>query len=176
MNNGNPALLEKLRNVTLFIMDVDGTLTDGSLYYSPEGHTFKRFHVRDGMGIVLLHRAGIRTAIITSENNAIVTTRAEKLGINHVITGSRNKLRSLQDLTASLHCSVKECSFIGDDVNDEAPVRLCGVSACPSDATPHIRSMVDYVCQARGGEGAVREFAELVLQAQGKMITLPDEW
>jgi 3-deoxy-D-manno-octulosonate 8-phosphate phosphatase (KDO 8-P phosphatase) len=167
---------EKLSIVKMLVLDVDGTLTDGSMYYSPEGEQLKRFFVRDGMGIVLLQRAGIETAILTTENTRIVAKRAEKLGIRHLVMGSRNKKRSMIELSESAGISFANMAYMGDDVNDEFGIRQAGVSACPSDATELIRSMVDIISNYPGGRGAVREFAEFILRAQDKSLSLPEEW
>jgi YrbI family 3-deoxy-D-manno-octulosonate 8-phosphate phosphatase len=172
----NVSLDEKLRLVEVLVMDVDGTLTDGAMYFGADGEVMKRFSTRDGMGITLLHRAGIRTAIITSENTPIVVARAAKLKIEHVILGSRNKKHSLTELAAKLGTDFVRIAYIGDDINDADPMKMCGVSACPSDATASIAAIADFKSTFAGGNGAVREFAEAILLAQGKAITLPEEW
>ncbi len=166
-------LRQKLSRIRVLIMDVDGTLTDGAMYYSAAGEMMKRFSTRDGMGISLLHRAGIRTAILTSEQSAIVSARAEKLQIAHVVLGSRNKTASLHLLAEQISCDLGEIAYIGDDVNDEGPMQLCGFTACPADAVACIQALADYRCVSNGGHGAVREVAEVILTTQGKPTTLP---
>lgn len=172
----NLSLDEKLRQVEVLVMDVDGTLTDGAMYYGADGEIMKRFSTRDGMGITLLHRAGIRTAIITSENTPIVVARAAKLKIAHVILGSRYKKRSILELAEKLGTDLERIAYIGDDINDADPMNMCGVSACPSDAIASIAAIADFKSTCTGGNGAVREFSEAILIAQGKPITLPEEW
>lgn len=172
----NLSLDEKLRQVEVLVMDVDGTLTDGAMYFGAEGEVMKRFSTRDGMGITLLHRAGIRTAIITSENTPIVVARAAKLKIDHVILGSRNKKHSLIELAGKLGTNFVRMAYIGDDINDADPMKMCGVSACPSDATASIAAIAHFKSSYTGGNGAVREFAEAILVAQEKPIVLPEEW
>jgi len=167
---------ERLKRVRLVVMDVDGTLTDGSLYYSAEGHMLKQFHVRDGMGIVLLHKAGLSSAFLTSENSPIIQIRAEKLHIHHIFQSSRNKKRDIVRLSKQANVDVQEIAYIGDDVNDELAMQSCGFRACPSDAAERIKRLADYVCQNPGGRGAVREVIEVILQAQGKSLTLEEEW
>lgn len=167
---------EKLLKVKLLVMDVDGTLTDGAMYYSANGEELKRFNTRDGMGISLLHRAGIQTAILTTENTQIVQARAAKLKIDNVILGSRNKRISLEELLKTLGFKTEEVAYIGDDVNDEPAIKMSGVSACPADAVEHIKGLVDFISQYPGGNGAVREFAELILKAQDQPVTLPEQW
>lgn len=172
----SPNLIDKLRKIRLIIMDVDGTLTDGAMYYSAEGEAMKRFSTRDGMGLTLLHRADIQTAIMTSENSAIAAKRAQKLQVSHVVLNARNKKQELLILSQKLSVNLDEIGYIGDDVNDENPMRMCGFSATPSDGVEFIRNIADYVCTNSGGNGAVREFAELVLKAQDKPISLPEQF
>lgn len=165
-----------LEQLQLLACDVDGTLSDGWMYYTAGGDGMKRFYVQDGMGITLLQRAGIRVALITSENSPIVLARAKKLRIEHVIVGCQAKKQALEQLAQETGIPLDHMGYIGDDVNDEAPMRLVAFSACPSDAVPVIKSVAKYVCQAVGGRGAVREVAELILAAQHKPNTLPEVW
>jgi len=170
-------LHEKLQAIELLVMDVDGTLTDGAMYFSGSGEELKRFSTRDGMGINLLQLAGIDTAIMTSESSPIVTARATKLKIKYVVLGSKNKYRALMDLAEKLGLPLKKIAYIGDDVNDIPPFKLAGVKACPADSVLQIKELADYICTATGGNGAVREFADLILNAQNKPTTVPeDNW
>lgn len=166
----------RLRSIQLLVLDIDGTLTDGGMYYSAEGDVLKRFYVQDGMGITLLQRAGIEVAFLTSENSPIVTARAKKLGIKHVILGCRAKQQALMELAQKLNFTLEQIAYMGDDVNDEAPMSLVGVSSCPSDAVPLIQELVHYKCKKKGGNGAVREFIEQILKAQRKPHSLPHSW
>jgi len=172
----NPELLKRLSAIKLLAMDVDGTLTDGAMYYSPGGDAMKRFSTRDGMGITLLHRAGIQTAIITSEETPIVQARAHKLKINHVILGSHAKHTALKRLADKFNIQLSEIAFIGDDVNDYYAMKISGCAVCPNDAVAHIKSIAHYVCTVNGGNGAVRELAEMILLSQNEAITLPEDW
>lgn len=167
---------ERAQHIQLVIMDVDGTLTDGAMYYGPDGEALKRFSTRDGMGVTLLHRAGITTAIITSETTPIVTSRAAKLRVNHVFMGSHDKSATFNELSRQLSLSPESIAYIGDDVNDYHVMGLCGFAACPSDAVEVIKQRAHFVAAACGGNGAVREVAEIILQAQGKPIVLPEQW
>lgn len=167
---------ERAKRIKMLVMDVDGTLTDSSMYFSAEGEMLKKFSTRDGMGITLLHRAGIQTAIMTSEDSPIVTARAIKLQIPHVILGSKNKTVAIRELVARTSVNTEDIAYIGDDVNDMQVMGLCGLSACPSDAVDSIKDIANIVCMHLGGNGAVREFAEFILKAQGKPITLPEQW
>ncbi len=167
---------EKLKEIKILVMDVDGTLTDGAMYYSANGEELKRFSTRDGMGITLLSRGNIETAIITSENSAIVSSRADKLKIAHVYLGSRDKTKTIKELAEKLNLSLQNIAYIGDDINDEHVMKICGFSACPSDAVEIIRKTASYICKAKGGNGAVREFSEIILKAQGKPVSLKENW
>lgn len=169
-------LIKKLSKVKLLVMDVDGTLTDGAMYYSKHGEELKRFSTRDGMAITLLHRNDIECAIITSEFSQISEQRANKLRITNVILGSRNKTDSLLELSQKLNIELNNIAYIGDDINDEHVMKLVGVSACPADSTKSIQQIADYVCTNNGGNGAVREFAEAILKSQNKSILLTENW
>jgi 3-deoxy-D-manno-octulosonate 8-phosphate phosphatase (KDO 8-P phosphatase) len=176
MNESADKAIEAAQTVKLVVMDVDGTLTDSAMFYSASGEELKRFSARDGMGITLLHKAGIRTAIITSENSMIVERRAEKLGIEDVVLGCRNKSDALVLLCHRLGTPLDQVAYIGDDINDVPVMGLCGLSGCPADAVDAVRIVSAYHCQATGGNGAVREFAEYILRAQGKSVTLQENW
>jgi len=167
---------ERLKKVKLLVMDVDGTLTDSSMYYSKNGEELKRFSTRDGMGITLLHKSGILTAIVTSEDTQIVAARAKKLNIDYVQLGCRNKSSTVTELAGKLDLDLSEIAFIGDDINDEHVMKIVGLSACPNDAVKIIKKIANYKCKKSGGYGAVREFAELILSAQNKPICINEQW
>ncbi len=139
-------LCEKLKKIKLLAMDVDGTMTNSTVYYSKNGEELKQFCIRDGMGIELLRREGIKTAIVTSENSPIVVARANKLKIEHLLLGSRNKKIDLEQLASHFGIEVNEIAFIGDDVNDLQAIQSAGVGACPSDAHDLIKENADYIC------------------------------
>jgi len=163
-------LIKKLSNIKMLAMDIDGTLSDGGMYYSKAGEELKRFYVRDGMGIDLLHKNGILTAFITSEVNEIVTARAKKLKVNKVILGSWEKDKELKNLADEFGFAIDEIAFIGDDVNDISALQIAGFSACPKDAARSVIPYVDYKCAHKGGKGAVRELADLILNAKNIFI------
>jgi len=156
----------RLRKIRLFAMDVDGVLTDGGMYLGESGEELKKFHARDGMGIKLLQAAGLITSIVTMEKTKLVARRGAKLGIPEVHQGVRNKLGVLQDLAGRYGLTMDEVAFIGDDVNDLAALQGVGFSATPADGVAGLRKVVRYVCQSKGGEGAVREVVDLILAAQ----------
>lgn len=155
-----------LRRIRLVATDVDGVLTDGGMYYSESGDELKKFNTRDGMGIKLLQRAGILTAIITQESTKIVMRRAQKLTIPEVHQGAFDKLAVLKDLIARHNLTMEQVAYIGDDVNDLQTLGAVGFSASPADGMPVVLKTVRYVCKQKGGEGAVRELADLILAAQ----------
>lgn len=169
-------LNSKLEKITLLAMDVDGTLTDAAMYFTENGEMLKRFSTRDGMGIKLLQKNGIETAIITSENSPIAAARAKKLDIKNVVLGCHNKTEAINDLAEQLGIKNENIAYIGDDINDAMVMKIVGVSACPSDAVESIKEIADYICTNKGGNGAVREFAERILKSQNKSVLLTENW
>jgi len=167
---------ERLSRIKLLVMDVDGTLTDGKVYYSSRGEELKVFSIRDGMGIVLMNSSGLTTAIITSEDSEIVTARAKKLNILHVILGSRNKEQDLGSLATELNIELKEIAYIGDDINDIPALKISGIAACPNNAVDSVKSICNFKAKSDGGNGAVRELIEAILLSKNLSIYLPDKW
>ncbi len=160
------ASLTLLKRIRLFATDVDGVLTDAGMYYSESGDEWKKFNTRDGMGIKLLQRAGLITAIVTQERTRLVARRAEKLAIPELHQGVMDKLSVIREMAIRHGISLQQIAYIGDDVNDIEALKAVGVSAAPADGLPQVLDVVGYVCQKKGGEGAVRELAELILQAR----------
>jgi 3-deoxy-D-manno-octulosonate 8-phosphate phosphatase (KDO 8-P phosphatase) len=152
-----------LRGVRLVVLDVDGVLTDGGLYYAESGDELKRFHVRDGQGIVLLHAAGVRTAIVTARRSASVERRARELGIAEVHQAVDDKLAATKALLARLGVAPEQTCYVGDDIGDLPAMRYVALSAAPADAVPAVRRAAALVTRAAGGQGAVRELAERIL-------------
>ena len=155
-----------LKQIRLFATDVDGVLTDAGMYYSESGEELKKFNTRDGMGIKLLQRAGILTAIVTQERTKLVARRAEKLTIPEVHQGVMDKLSLVREMAARHGFSLDQVAYIGDDINDLETLKAVGFSATPADGLPQVTAVVDYVCVKKGGEGAVREVIEMILKAQ----------
>src|SRR5512134_423591 len=155
-----------LSQIRLFATDVDGVLTDAGMYYAESGDEWKKFNTRDGMGIKLLQRAGIITAIVTQERTKLVARRAEKLTIPEVHQGVMNKLSLVREMAERHGISLDQVAYIGDDVNDLETLKAVGFSATPADGMPGVAAEVDYVCSKKGGEGAVREIIEMILHAQ----------
>jgi YrbI family 3-deoxy-D-manno-octulosonate 8-phosphate phosphatase len=150
----------------MLAMDVDGVLTDAGMYYSESGDELKKFNTRDGMGIKLLQAAGLVTAFITREKTAIVERRGQKLAVPEVHQGVDDKLAVLTTLAKKYGFSLDQVAYIGDDVNDLEALRAVGFSAAPADAMPSVLKAVHYICAKKGGEGAVREVADLILAAR----------
>lgn len=156
----------EVKNIKLFVTDVDGTLTDAGMYYSESGDELKKFNTRDGMGFQLLREAGIKTAIITSENTTIVERRAKKLKIDNLIQGKKNggKLAALLEICKRENISLSEVAYIGDDINCKEILNAVGIKACPADAHPDIKDIPFIKIQKlKGGEGCVREFIDFIL-------------
>ena len=156
-----------LQRIRLFATDVDGVLTDAGMYYAESGDEWKKFNTRDGMGIKLLQRAGIITAIVTQERTKLVARRAEKLAIPELHQGVMDKLSLIREMATRHGLTLSQVAYIGDDINDLEALKAVGFSATPADGMPQVAAVVDYVCQKKGGEGAVREIVEMILEAQG---------
>lgn len=152
-----------LKSIRLFATDVDGVLTDAGMYYSESGDEWKKFNTHDGMGIKLLQKAGLITAIVTQERTRLVARRAEKLAIPELHQGVMDKLSVIQEMAMRHGLSLQQVAYIGDDVNDIEALKAVGFSAAPANSLPQVLKVVDYVCQKKGGEGAVRELVELIL-------------
>ena len=150
----------------MLAMDVDGVLTDGGMYYSETGDELKKFNTRDGMGIKMLQFAGIVTAFITKEKTAIVERRGRKLAVPEIHQAADDKLSVLTRVIEKYGLSLDEVAYIGDDVNDLQTLLAVGFSAAPADAMPSVLRVVHYVCKKRGGEGAVREVGDLILDSR----------
>lgn len=157
---------EALARIRLFATDVDGVLTDAGMYYSESGDELKKFNTRDGIGIKLLQEAGLVTAFITKEKTAIVARRGQKLAVPEVHQGVDDKLAVLRQLAVKYGLTLDQVAYVGDDVNDLEALEAVGFSAAPADGLPPVLKVADYVCRKRGGEGAVREVADLLLAAQ----------
>jgi 3-deoxy-D-manno-octulosonate 8-phosphate phosphatase (KDO 8-P phosphatase) len=164
--------------VRLLVLDVDGTLTDGRLWFSPRGDELKSFDVRDGLIIRLLLRAGIQVAVITGRTSMAVALRCRELGFDPelVVQGSRNKPADLDRIENVLGLRDHQVAAMGDDLPDLPMLGRAGFSACPGDAVPEVAAACDFVCGAHGGRGAVREVGELILKAQGRWAEFVEPW
>jgi 3-deoxy-D-manno-octulosonate 8-phosphate phosphatase (KDO 8-P phosphatase) len=155
-----------LRRIRLLLLDVDGVMTDGGIYYSGRGEELKKFNTQDGYGIVKLQRAGIKVGIITGRVSTIVKVRAKELGITEVHQNLDNKLESYRNITKRMSLTDAEVAYVGDDEPDIPVLRSVGFAAAPADAHANVLALVDYVCRCGGGQGAVREVIDLLLKAQ----------
>ena len=152
------------KKIKLFVMDVDGTLTDGKINMGPEGELFKSFNIRDGYGInEMLPVHGIVPAIITGRTSTIVENRAKELHVKELYQGRHDKLNTLKELMQKYDCQKENVAYIGDDILDIVCMKECGVIGCPSDACQQVKDIAQYICTNKGGDGAVREFIEYVI-------------
>jgi 3-deoxy-D-manno-octulosonate 8-phosphate phosphatase (KDO 8-P phosphatase) len=159
-------LLERARRIRLLVLDVDGVLTDGRLYFGPEGEALKAFHVRDGAGLVALRRAGVGVAIISGRDSPAVTLRARELGIEHLRQGIHDKGRALEELCAALGLRPEDCACVGDDTPDLPLFERAALAVAVADAHPALRERAHHVTTLPGGNGAVREVCDLLLRAR----------
>ncbi len=176
LDNFPASLREALSNIRLAVFDVDGILTDGRLNFLADGREVKSFHTLDGLGIKLLHRCGIETAIITGRRSPQVEQRAEALGITYLRQGREDKLVALDELWQTSRHNAADTAYIGDDLPDLAAIRACAFGACVPNGHPLVRKEADWCSSAAGGKGAAREFCELILAAQGKLSAIYDEY
>ena len=161
------SLTEKVRKVRLMAFDIDGVMTDGRLYFSPNGDEMKTFFSRDGLGLKMLAKSGVKLAIITGRDSPIVTRRAENLGIALVMQGIEDKRAAMTELLEREGLDFAHAGYMGDDVVDLGVMAACGFSATVPDCHVSVRQIADYVSCAAAGAGAVRDVCELLLQAQG---------
>lgn len=154
-------LKNKLNKIKLLILDVDGVLTDGGMYYSESGDQFKKFNTKDGMAIMALKKVGIETGIISSGfRGEAVKQRAQTLGIERCYVGRDEKMEILKSWLAEMNLNWEQVGIIGDDINDMPLMRAVGFAACPSDAVVAVKSIAHLVLQSKGGQGCVREFID----------------
>ena len=159
----------RARAVRLAIFDVDGVMTDGTIYLGAQGEAFKAFNILDGHGVKMLQSAGVAIAIISGRSSEAVARRAAELSITHVVQGAADKVAAFESLTARLGMAPRDCAFMGDDLPDLPVMQRCGLAVAVANAVDAVKSAAHYVTRASGGRGAVREFCELVLRAQGQL-------
>jgi 3-deoxy-D-manno-octulosonate 8-phosphate phosphatase (KDO 8-P phosphatase) len=169
-------LQEKLQSITLAVFDVDGILTSGQLLFLPNGQEVKQFNTLDGLGIKLLMASGIETAIITGRSSPQVTSRSRSLGINYLTQGREDKLTALQELWDNTLHTAETTAYIGDDWPDLSAIRRCRFGATVPNGHALVKEHADWCSERRGGEGAAREFCELILAAQGKLTQLQENY
>jgi 3-deoxy-D-manno-octulosonate 8-phosphate phosphatase (KDO 8-P phosphatase) len=165
------SLRQRCLRIELLVVDVDGVLTDGSITYGEIGgevnQEVKSFHVRDGSGLKLWHRAGKRSAVITGRTSGLVQVRASELGVSRVFQGAADKLGPLEALLEEMQMPAEAVCYIGDDIPDVPPMSRCGLAVAVADACSEVRAIAHSITQAAGGRGAVRETIERILRCQG---------
>ena len=168
----DPALLLKAQGIRVAFFDVDGVLTDGGLYFSEAGETLKRFHTLDGHGLKLLQKAGIVVAVITGRDSLALRARLQALGITQVRYGTEDKAPAAQDILNGLGLDWSQAAAMGDDWPDLPVMRRAAFACAPSNAHIEVQTIAHHVTQRRGGDGAVREFCDLLLVASGRYADL----
>ena len=167
---------QKALKLQLLALDVDGILTDGSIYYGNAGEEIKAFNIKDGLGIKLLQRAGVAVAIITGRQSDVVARRARELGINDVIQGREDKLTALSAPCQDKGLPMEHCAYMGDDLPDLAAITSAGLGLTVSDAAEVVRQAADWVSSAPGGHGAVRQACDAILEAREQLTGLQAEY
>ena len=154
---------QKLKNIKLVITDVDGVLTDAGIFYNKNGEFLKKFNTRDSMGMELLLNCGIKTVMLTRENSEIVKKRAKKIKIAELYSNVADKKSILPKILKNYNVRIDEIAYIGDDINDLEIMRSIGFAATPNDGNTEVKKISNYICKMKGGEGAFREIADLIL-------------
>ena len=159
---------KRIQAIRVVITDVDGVLTDGGMYYAENGDEVKKFNVRDGAGVVLLKLAGVKVGAVTGETTELVRRRMKKIGVDFLATGVRDKFAYLEEYLGQQSYSPAQAAYIGDEINDYGLLGNVGLFFAVADACPEIRARADHVLESKGGEGALREVASIILLSQGK--------
>jgi 3-deoxy-D-manno-octulosonate 8-phosphate phosphatase (KDO 8-P phosphatase) len=169
-------VLERARGIQLLILDVDGVLTDGRLYFDAKGETLKVFHVRDGHGIKMAQRGGIEVAMVSGRRSDAAFQRARELGITRFYEGVRDKVAILEELLAALNLTPLQVAAVGDELVDLPLFHRVGLGVAVADAVPEVLAAAHWVTRLPGGHGAVREVCDLLLKAQGRWEELVRPW
>ena len=159
---------DRARRIKMIIMDVDGTLTDGTILVLPDGEELKSYNVKDGAGILLAHLVGLKTGIITGKTSKALEKRAKKLKIFEIYQGILDKKKALSEILEKTGLKSEQIAFIGDDIGDLEVLKSVGLAGAVADAHPEIKKFCHFVCTHPGGKGAVREFIEFILDVQDK--------
>lgn len=165
---------ERAAKIRMVLMDVDGTLTDGTIIVLPDGEEIKAYNVRDGLGILLAREAGLKCGLITGKTSNALLKRAERLKISEVYQGILDKKKIFLQILEKHNLRPEEVAFIGDDIADLEVIREAGLAGAPADAHPEIQRHCHFLCRTPGGKGAVREFIEFILRSQGKWESLKE--
>lgn len=166
--NDNLNLTDRFKKVRLLLLDCDGVLTDGRLYFGPGGEELKVFHVRDGQGLVMWHAAGFRSGIISGRNSPMVELRGGQLGIEFIWQGRKEKVSAFHEILAAAGVIAEQTAFVGDDTPDIEVMQMAGVGIAVADALDEVKAAADHVTSRNGGRGAVREVIDLLLAAHNE--------
>ncbi len=164
-------LIEKAKKIKLAIFDIDGVMTDGRLYFDPQGNELKVFHVHDGLGIKLLQASGVQVAVITSRQSDVVEQRLKSLGVKYIYQGQHNKYPAFQQLITDLQLTAEQVAYVGDDLPDLPIIQRVGLGIAVANARAIIKQHAVWQTTTVGGKGAVREVCEFIMQAQGTLET-----
>jgi 3-deoxy-D-manno-octulosonate 8-phosphate phosphatase (KDO 8-P phosphatase) len=156
-------ILKKCKKIKIILTDVDGVLTDGGMYYTEKGDIMKKFHTRDGMGVTLMKKYKIPTIIITKEKTPMVKQWSKRMKIEKLYDGIIQKEKILKKIFDKYNVNSDEILYIGDDVNDIQLLKKVGISVCPNDAIKSVKKECDYICNTKGGEGVLREIADIII-------------
>ncbi len=162
-------IINKAKNIKLFVCDIDGVFSDGRIYLGNNGEELKAFHTKDGYGVKALGASGVDVAVITGRQSNIVQTRMSALNVKHIVQGKENKLPTLKRIITELELSPEQVAYIGDDMPDYQCMAFVGLSIAVNDAHPAILALADYTTYTRGGFGAVRESCDLIMQSQNTL-------
>jgi len=161
-------LTQRAIAIKMFLLDVDGVLTDGKLYFSNQGDELKAFNIQDGLGIKFLQRSGITVGIVTGKRSQLVANRARDLGIDIVVQGREDKLTAIREIITNYNVSLNEVAYMGDDLPDLSAINAVGLGMTLANGVSDVKKAAHWISQYHGGHGAVREACELILSAQGK--------
>ncbi len=164
----NLDLRSRALKIKLAVFDVDGVMTDGGMIYDENGLSYKIFNAKDGQGIAMLMKSGIKTAIITAKESNSVKARFEDLGMTKLYMGQKNKTVAMQEMLKEFDLDYSQVAYMGDDLPDIAVLREAGLASCPSDAVSEVKEICHFISSKRGGRGAVRELTDLIYKTQAK--------
>ncbi|MGD0958534.1 MAG: HAD-IIIA family hydrolase [Methylomonas sp.] len=167
-----PLTIEKIRRLKLLVLDVDGVLTDGRLFFDNQGNEYKCFHARDGLGLKLLRQSGVEIAVISGRSSNSVALRMQNLGISTVYQGYENKRAAFNEILDNLQLSAEQAAHVGDDLPDLPILTRVGFAIAVQDANFIVKKYADWCTQLPGGQGAVREVCDLIMQVQGNFDEL----
>ena len=165
-------IIEKIKQLKLLILDVDGVLTDGRLFFDSQGQEYKSFHAQDGHGVKLLQQTGVSVAIISGRKSPSVALRMQSLGITHVYQGHENKINAFEEILNKMHISAEQAAHVGDDLLDLPLMKRAGLSIAVQNANFAVKEYADCITENDGGMGAVREVCDFIMQAQGSFDSI----